>query len=204
MQYKTTYHISNGNDAAARVLIKHARRGGARLFKPPAGTEDNTGTSSALVPTVTGPNTKSDATIDERMVTERQIDWFSPLADEAVRTYLADPRADAAAVAALRNAWVIRPTLIKLFDESNALRDEQAELSRDTEETRNNLKSLEKNTAAATLRAQLTARLAKSALRLNEITKRMVEIELAQNEQRVRFTEAVRSIKMTHPLPPPT
>ncbi|HEU4536623.1 MAG TPA: hypothetical protein VFS00_21005, partial [Polyangiaceae bacterium] len=65
-----------------------------------------------------------------------------------------------------------------------------------------NLKTLEKNPAAAALRAQLTDRLAKAAVRLNEITKRLVEIQLAANAQRVRFNEALRTIKVSAPPPP--
>ena len=47
---QTKYRIRNGGDQQAKLLVKHPRIGGARLFAPPAGTEDNVGTGSALVP----------------------------------------------------------------------------------------------------------------------------------------------------------
>jgi hypothetical protein len=202
-QFKTKYRVRNGGDRPAKVLIKHTRRGGTRLFDPPKGTEDNVGMASALVPTEVAPGSTGELVVDERMNTSRNVDWLSTLADEAVRGYMADSRADQAVVAALRKAWEVRPTLIKATEEERRLRDESAELSRDNAETRENLKSIEKNPTAGELRKQLTDRLAKAATRLNEITKRLVEVRLSINEQRVRFLETVRGIKMLKPLPAP-
>jgi hypothetical protein len=34
------------------------------------------------------------------------------------------------------------------------------------------------------------------------VNKRLVELELAMNEQRVRFAEAIRDLKLDEPLPP--
>ena len=55
-----------------------------------------------------------------------------------------------------------------------------------------------------TLASAITERLAKASTRLDEISKRLVEIRLALNEKSVAFREATRVIKMTNPLPPPT
>jgi Domain of unknown function (DUF4139) len=202
VRYRTTYRVRNGSDKAARLHVKHVRRADSRLHQPPKGTEDNVGTGSALVPVDVGSRGTAELIVDERMGSARRADWLSEQANEAVTAYMADPRSDTKAVAALRNAWGLRPALVKLADEERGLRAEQNELSRSTEETRRNLKTLEKNPAAAALRAQLTDRLAKAAVRLNEITKRLVEIQLAMNAQRVRFNEALRTIKVTAPPPP--
>jgi hypothetical protein len=204
IQFLTRYIAKNGSDKAARIFVKHNRRGGTRLHEPPKDTDDNTGTGTALVPLAVGPQTTGEVSVDERTTTSRYADWLSPLADEAVKAYLADSRADKNTVEELKKAWEIRPILLKAIDDERKLRDEQRELERSTEETRRNLKSLEKNTAAAALRKQLTDRLASSAVRLNEITKKLVELGLVVNEQRVRFQEIVRGIKLTKPLPPTT
>ncbi len=49
---KTTYELENGDEKPAKLLVKHPRQNGTRLFEPPTGTEDNTGSGCALVPTV--------------------------------------------------------------------------------------------------------------------------------------------------------
>jgi hypothetical protein len=54
-------------------------------------------------------------------------------------------------------------------------------------------KALEKDTSAADLRAKLTARLADTAVRLDGIDKRIIEIDLLVNEQRARFNETIRA-----------
>ena len=46
----TKYRVKNGADRVAKVLIKHPRQSGARMNHFPVGTEDNTGSGSALVP----------------------------------------------------------------------------------------------------------------------------------------------------------
>jgi hypothetical protein len=199
---RTRYRVKNGGEKGAKLLVKHPRNTQARLYNPPKGTEDNVGTASALVPVDTAAHAVTDLTIDERQSLERTVDWLTPEADDAIRLYMADKRADPATVAALRAAWDVRVNLVKAVEERKKLTDEQSELSKATEETRRNLKALEKNRTAADLREKLTERLAKNSLRLEEITKRLVEVEMRVNEQRVRFLDMIRSIKLTSPPKP--
>ena len=196
----TRYRLRNGADREAKLLVKHARIGGARLVGPPPGTEDNVGTGSALVPAKVAARTTDKLTVEEHQQVTWAIDWLSPLADDAVRAYLADRHADAAVAAQLRAAWEFRKLLLKATEERQKLGTQDADLRRATEETRANLKALEKNTAAADLRARLTERLAADAARLDTLGKRLIEIDLSSNEQRVRFTEAIRAIVVREPL----
>lgn len=196
---KTKYRVKNGGSSAAKVLVKHGRAWQTRLHEPPAGTEDNVGTGAALVPVQAGPKATAELVVDERRAMARQIDWLSPLADEAVRAYIADAKADKAVAGQLEAAWKIRDVLARATDERRALTDEQTELSRSTSETRRNLAVLEKNPTAADLRQRLTQRLAEGSRRLDEITKRLIELDMSINEQRVRFQDAIRSIKLSNP-----
>ncbi|MET0591078.1 MAG: DUF4139 domain-containing protein, partial [Polyangiaceae bacterium] len=189
---KTRYRVKNGGDKGAKVLVKHPRNTQARLFNPPKGTEDNTGTATALVPVEAKPHAVSELTVDERQSNERSVDWLSQQAEDAVKLYLADRRADPNVAAQLRAAWDVRLSLTRALEERNKLTSEQNELSRSTEETRRNLKALEKNKSAADLRDKLTQRLAQNSLRLDEITKRLVEVDMRVNEQRVRFSDMIR------------
>jgi hypothetical protein len=194
------YQLRNGADHDAKMLIKHPRNSGARLFAPPAGTEDNVGTGSALVPATVAAHATTKLTVDERQQMTWTIDWLAPLADQAVQAYLADKRANADVATQLRAAWEFRKVLARAGDERAKIAVQDTELRKSTEETRANLKALEKNTTAGDLRAKLTARLADTAARLDAIGKRIIEIDLLVNEQRVRFAEAIRAITLREPL----
>ena len=197
----TKYRVRNGADKAAKLLVKHARIDGATLSHPPSGTEDNVGTRSALIPTTVTARATTELAVDERREIHEGVDWLSPLANDAVKAYLGDARADAGVAGALRAAWEVRKTLVAANEEQQKLNNELAERRRATEETRANLKALEKNTAAADLRAKLTKRLAADSSRVDELGKKLIEVNLRIDENRVRFAEAIRAIKLLSPLP---
>ena len=196
----TKYRLKNGADHAAKLMIKHPRVGGALMNGFPAGTEENVGTGSALVPATLGPRATMDLTLDERLQTTRNVDWLEPLADDAVKAYLRDKHADPVIAAQLKEAWEIRQVLAKANDERQKLATEEADRRRATEETRANLKALEKNTAAGDLRAKLTERLAGDSSRLDVLSRKVIEVNLKINENQVRFGESIRAIKMLQPL----
>jgi hypothetical protein len=200
----TKYKVRNGAPRVAKLLVKHGRVGGARLVKPPEGTEDNVGTGSALVPIQIGAGATETLTVDERQQTVRAVDWLDPLADDAVRAYLggANGKVDVDVAKALKAAWVIRKALVDASNERVRLAAQEGDLRRATEETRNNIKALEKNTAAGDLRAKLTARLAADSAELDRVTKRTVEVDLTLNEQRVRLADALRGLKLVLPDQP--
>ncbi len=111
-QTQSKYRIRNGGDLAAKVIVKHARMSGTRLVSPPKDTEDNVGTGSALVPTTVASHATSELAVDERATITRREDWFSPIADNAVKALLADPGSDRAVAAKLSAAWVTRKEIV--------------------------------------------------------------------------------------------
>jgi len=199
---KTTYKIVSGNDESSRLLVRHARMSSARLFKPPVGTEDDVATATALVPVPLKPRARVELVVDERQATQRAIDWLHPLADDAVKAYLADARADRALADKLRQAWTLRDALKKAGDQVEGLETEQQELEKSSRETRLSLEAIEKNNQAADLRMKLTKRLAEVTTRLDQITKKLIELRLSLGEHQVRFKEAIRELKLVAPLPP--
>ena len=62
------------------------------------------------------------------------------------------------------------------------------------------LKSLEKNGAAADLRAKLTARLAADSTKLDDLGQPKIGFYQPLAEAQIRFTEAIRAIKLSQPL----
>jgi hypothetical protein len=199
---RTIYRIKNGGDKTAKLLVRHPRLSAARLYKPPAGTEDNLGAGNALVPIQIQAAGKAELTVEERQPSEQTTDWLSPLADDAVRAYLADARADHAIVAALTTAWAQRNALKQVVDTRDELTRTQAELEKSARETRLSLEAIEKNKQAGDLRAKLTARLGDVTSKLDGITKKLVEVNMHASELEVRFRDGIREIRLTAPLPP--
>lgn len=199
---RTIYRIKNGSEKNAKLLVRHPRLGAARLYKPPAGTEDNLGAGNALVPIAVQAAGKAELTVEERQPTQQRVDWLSPLAEEAVRNYLGDARADRALSVALTTAWAQRDSLKKVNDERSALEGSQEELEKSARETRLSLEAIEKNRQAADLRQKLTARLGEVTGKLDQITKKLVELSLRASELEVRFRDSIRELRLTTPLPP--
>ncbi|HSO37926.1 MAG TPA: DUF4139 domain-containing protein [Labilithrix sp.] len=199
---QTKYRLRNGADLDAKILLRHPRINGARLHQPPPETEDNVGTQTALVPARLKPRSTAEVVVDERTTNRRREDWFTIIADNAVKAYLADSRADGAVKAKLTAAWVVRKDIVDRYEGRAKLAQEQATLSQQTQETRANLRAIEKNKTADQLRGKLTARLTETSTRIDEVSKRIVEIDAKLAELRIQFKELLRDLVVTAPLPP--
>src|SRR5580692_3074836 len=197
---QTRYRVRNGGDQAAKLLVKHPRIGGARLFEPPTGTEDNVGTGSALVPVSIAAHATAELIVDERATERQSTDWFGPVADAAVKGYIADPRSDRALAQRLSAAWVIEVQIVSKTTEREKLAQASNTLSASTEETRRNLRAIEKNKTAEALRQKLTARLAEAATKLDDLNRKIVELDSKLSELGVQFKEAVRDIAFAVPV----
>jgi hypothetical protein len=191
---RSRYAIKSGNARAAKLWIKHPRQSGSKLLNPPKDTEDNLGTASALVPVQIAPQATVTLVLDERQGQQTTVDWLSPLAEEAVKGYLHAPDSDKSSAIALKTAFGLRNDWKKLSDETSRMRTEQQELERSTEETRDNIKAIEKNKAAEDLRKTLTTRLAKASARLDVVIKRLIEVDLQVKEVELRFREAIKDV----------
>ncbi len=194
-QTQTKYRVRNGGDLAAKVLVKHPRMNGTRLVAAPAGTEDNVGTGSALVPMTVGIHATGELVVDERATLRRNEDWFSSIADNAVKAFLADAKSDRAVAAKLSQAWATRKEIVDKSAVRQKLAQEQGSLGQQSEETRRNLRAIEKNKSAEGLRARLTKRLEETATRIDDITKQIVELDSKLAELRVTFKETLRDVK---------
>lgn len=200
---RTRYRIKNGSDAPAKIRVKHPRDGSARLHQPPAGTEDNVGAGSALVPIAASARASVELLVEERASYRRMEDWFSEVADHAVKAYWALPGANQDVVAKLRAVWVVRDELVRRRVEFAKIEFERREVSAAQEETRRNLKTLEKNKdpEAEKLRKRLATRLNDLISRGDELSKLAIENGLKRGELEVRFREGIREIKIDVPSP---
>jgi len=193
---RTHYKLKSGVDQSHTLWLKHPRQNGAKLVRPPKGTEDNVGAGSALVPVEIAGHASKELVLDERQGSRQGEEWLANLADDAVKEYLAAPDGKGEAAAQLRAAWAIRTDWKRLADEAERLQSEQNDLQTSTEETRENLRAIEKNKAAEDLRRTLTARLTKASARLDEVTKRLIQVHMQVKELELRFREAVKLVRI--------
>jgi hypothetical protein len=194
---RTRYKLKSGVDRPHTLWLKHPRQNGAKLVKPPKGTEDNVGAGSALVPVEIAGHASKELVLDERQGSQQPEEWLDNLADDAVNEYLAGPDGKGEAATQLRAAWILRNDWKRLADEAERLQTEQDDLQTSTEETRENLMAIAKNKSAGDLRRTLTARLSKASARLDEVTKRLIQVHMQVKELELRFREAVKLVRIS-------
>jgi hypothetical protein len=190
---RTTWRVRNGMDRPARVLLRQPLEG-ARLFEPPAGTEESNG--NALVPVEAPARGRIEQVVTTRAAFTVQTNLRDEQAADALAEYLRDGAPAAETAAALRSALDLRRQMIDAEAQRADLERRRDDLQRSAEETRENLTSIQRNAQAADLRARLTQRLGRVATELDQLTRRIVEIDTQLSERRVRLSEAVQGIDL--------
>jgi len=199
---KTTYQIQNGSELAVKLLIKHPRRSGARLYQPPKGTEDTVGTGSALVPTELPAHGKQELVVDERSAEPEYADWFGIAADKAVKAYLADPRADAKVAQQLTALWPLRGQIVAKQEQRNKLSNELGQLQSEAYQKRADLRAIEKNKSADALRRSLTARIGVISSREEVLTAQNIQLGQDLSDLQTRWREGVAAMHLVEAPPP--
>jgi hypothetical protein len=193
---RTHYHAKSGVDPTHTLWLKHPRQNGSKLVSPPKGTEDNVGSGSALVPVEIAGHASKELWLDERQGRRQGAQWLDPLAEQAVKEYLASSDSKSEAGTQLRTAWAMRNEWQRLAQEAEQLRVEQGDLETATQETRENLLAIQRNKSAEDLRKRLTTRLSKASARLDDVTKRIIQVDMQAKELELRFREAVKQVQI--------
>jgi hypothetical protein len=193
-QRKTRYRARNGADQTSKVYLRHARWGEAELVAPPAGSELLP--QKALLPLAVPAHAESTLEVVERTPVQVDFGFMDQPAADAVQLWLSGPALDAAAGPALQRALALRAELVRLGQQVEALEREQAELENGANETRHNLKAIEKVKTAADLQQRLAERLRQLDARLAELTKQLVEARTRKSELDVRLQEALESVTL--------
>ena len=188
---RTTYRVRNGVERPVRVMLRHALRG-AQIFEPPAGTEQSGG--NALVPVEVAARARGEVIVTTRSAFTDSAELSDEQAATAIEQYLRDGHPAADVALALRTALDLRRQLDTLTRERADVEQRRDDLQTSVAETRQNLLAIQRNAQAADLRAQLTARLGRGATQLDQLTRRIVELDTQMGERRVRLVETVRGI----------
>ena len=199
---KTIYKIKNGTDGSIKLLVKHHRNMAAKLFDPPQGTDDNVGTGSALVPARVDAKSSSELTVDERQSVTQYEDWFSEYAERAIEGYIKNPKADPKTADKLREVLHLRKDIVSSRRTKWKLERERTEHERSTEETRKNLRAIEKGKDVETerLRKKLTMRLNEAVTRLDDLNRQAVSASVKLSELEIQFRDLTREIHVAEPL----
>lgn len=198
---RTTYRVRNGMDREARVLIRIPTPDGTSLFEPPPMTE--TANGAALVPVRVGARGRSEQLVVARAPFAMNTHWGDPQAIEAIRGFIQGGRAPRATIDALTSAIELQEQINRLSVERGELVTRRNDLQTNAQETRDNLESIRRNPAAADLRSRLTARLTQVSGEVDQVSRRIVELDTQIGERRVRFSEAVRTIELDASAPAP-
>ncbi len=193
-QRKTRYRVRNGDDEKSKLYVRHARWGEAELVKPPEGTE--LAPERALVPIEVPAKDARELEVIEQTPVQTDFSFMDQPAADAIAVFLTGPALEAALSDKLKQALALRDELVKLDGQIVALEREQNELANGAEETRQNLKAIEKVKTAGDLRARLVARLKQWDVRLAELTKQLVEARTKKSELEVRLNEALEGVSL--------
>ena len=188
------------------MVLRHPRQHGMRLHAAPEGTEDQVGQQSALVPANLEPHGEAKVTVDERRAYQTHADWMSEWAKEALKAYVADPRAEPKLAASLKEVLRVRAQLLETNEALGKVNGERHIIATGANETRANLTALKRNSGRAVddLRQKLAVRLASLDKRTAELLESSTELTLKQNELRIRLQDLIRDLKLDGPLPAPT
>ncbi len=191
---RTTYRVRNGMDREARVLVRVPTPDGTSLFEPPPMTE--TANGAALVPVRVVARGRGEQLVVVRAPFAMSTHWGDPQAIEAIRAFIQGGRAPRAMIDSLTTALELQEQINRLSLERNELITRRNDLQTNAQETRDNLESIRRNPAAADLRARLTARLTQVSGDIDQVSRRIVELDTQIGERRVRFSEAARTIEL--------
>jgi hypothetical protein len=193
-QRKLRYRVRNGGSTPTKVYVRHARWGSAELINLPEGSELAPG--KALVPVTVGAQGKAELEVVERTPVQQEFMFMDQPAADAVALWLSGPAAQDPESAPLRKALELRAELVKVQERIAALEREQYELGNGAEETRQNLRAINKVASAEDLRTRLVERLRQLDTRLGELTKELVEARTRQSELNVRLNEALDGVSL--------
>ncbi len=188
---RVTYRVRNGMDREVRVMVRQALNG-AQIFEPPTGTEQ--ANNSALVPVTVPARGSAEQVVTLRTPMSQTLDLSNEQSALAIEAYLRDGHPADDVATALRTTLDLRRQIEDLSREYATLTQRRQDLEQNAEETRENLRAIQRNPTAADLRAQLTARLARVATEVDQVTRRVVELDTQIGERRVRLAETVRGI----------
>ncbi|MET0286418.1 MAG: DUF4139 domain-containing protein [Polyangiales bacterium] len=193
-QRETKYRVRNGGAEPTQVYLRHPRWAAAELLAPPEGTE--LAPEKALLPLRVPPRGEATLAVVERTPVELQLHVLDSRALDAVALWLSGPAASDPKNAQLAAALQLGRELSTLDDKLAVAQREQDEVRMALDETRQNLKAIEKLASAKDLRTRLYERLKQVDARNAELTKQLIEGRTKRAELEVRLKESLDGVSL--------
>ena len=192
---RVRYEVQSAEESAQDLRIRHAFAKGSKVQGPEGvKLEEEYGRSSVLVPVTVGARGKAEVAVVQITEHDRSADWFSTDAELALAAFVKQERVDVALRERVGALLPARDRIAKLRQVREATYTELAGLDQEQRDLRANLAALEKNPQAADLRAKLLERLSRAARRSDDLAKKRIETELAENLERIQFDEKLKGL----------
>lgn len=201
----TTWRVkSRAKKSGLTVLIRHAKSGwNYELTTRPPGTEDLQG--AYLIPlAVAAGQTEGELTVEERTPSQMSISIWDGRAIELLEGLLVSTNLTPEARTKLEPVVKLRQAIGKIDTMLDGLKRQQQELDERAEETRQNLRAIEKDQAAGALRARLTKRLEEFTSEADKIGRQIVELSSERLEQKINLEDLLEDLDLSAPKPPPS
>jgi hypothetical protein len=185
-----------------KVLIRQPQTGSNyALAVRPDGTEDLEG--AWLIPVTVAANQRS-ATIKvvEQTPSKISIAIWDQQALALLEKFLSADSLDAAARKKLQPIVDIRRDIGRIDTEVDGLRRQQAELEQRADQTRRNLDSIKKDSAAGSLRQKLNKRLEEFSSEADTRGRQIVELESKRLEKKIELEDMIQDLDLRAPMTP--
>ena len=196
----TTWTVrSSQKDAPYKVVIRQRRAGTAYTLQDrPTGTEDLP--NAYLIPILVPAGiTEASIKVTEQTPVRRSIAVWDHSAVGILESVLAIDGLDAAARKKIEPIISSRKEIADIDRRVNNLKKRQRELDQRANQTRANLRAIEKDTKAGALRKRLTARLEDFTREGDKLGREVVELTSRRLEKKINLDEALEDFTFESP-----
>ncbi len=192
---RVRYEVQSAEETAQELRIRHAFAKGSKVQGPEGvKLEEEYGRSSVLVPLAVAARSKAEIAVVQVSEHEHGADWFSTEAELALAAFVKSEKVAGPLRERVGALLPVRERIAKLRQTREATQTELFGLEQEQRELRANLAVLEKNPQAADLRAKLLDRLSRASRRADDLAKKRIETDLAENLERVQFEEKLKGL----------
>jgi hypothetical protein len=202
-QTTTTWDVRGPAQAKGfTVLIRQPQTGSNyELAQRPEGTEDLE--DAWLIPVVVAPKaTSATIKVVEQTPSKISIAIWDQQALALLEKFLTADNLDAAARKKLQPVVELRREIGRIDTEVDGLRRQQAELEQRADQTRRNLDSIKKDSAAGALRQKLNKRLDEFSSEADTRGRKIVELETQRLELKIELEDMIQDLDLRAPMTP--
>lgn len=195
----TTWSVKGRMKEGFKVLIRHSKSGwNYELRDRPEGTEDLP--EAYLVPLVVpAGSVEGELTLVEQTPSRTSISIWDGRAIELLEGLLLSSDLSPGARQKLEPIVKLRQEIGRIDTQIDGLKRQQKELDERAEQTRDNLRAVEKDPQAAALRARLAKRLEEFTQEGDKLGRQVVELSSARLEKKIELEDLVQGLEMNAP-----